>query len=221
MRAPMKHIDGTWSWGRCFWAALASLCFLEITPPALAGSTVGCDAYLRGDYAAAMREFRPLAARGDISAQIAVGWLYDNGLGIPHDDAQAVKWYRQAAEQGDARAEQYLATMYAAGTGVPKNLIDAEKWFRLAAEQGSSGGQYGLGVMYRDGVVVIQDPIEAYKWFSLASRSGVGTPEGAQAVAAQSALAASMTAEQIGKADELVKTWKASGPLKLAGMCER
>ena len=31
--------------------------------------------------------------------------MYENGKGVPQDDAEAVKWYRMAAEQGDADAQ--------------------------------------------------------------------------------------------------------------------
>jgi uncharacterized protein len=175
---------------------------------ALAGSTEGYAAYKHGDYAVAMREFRPLAERGDASAQVAVGWLYDNALGVPHDDAEAVKWYLRAAAQGNALAQQYLGTMYGEGQGVPRDFVEAEKWFRLAAQQGNAGGQYGLGIMYRDGVVVARDPIEAYKWFSLAIISGAGTGIDQNASAVRAELSKQMNSEQVRKADELAKAWK-------------
>ncbi len=34
--------------------------------------------------------------------------MYDNGEGIPEDDAEAVKWYRKAADQGLANAQTIL-----------------------------------------------------------------------------------------------------------------
>jgi uncharacterized protein len=30
--------------------------------------------------------------------------MYDNGEGVPENDAEAVKWFRKAAEQGLARS---------------------------------------------------------------------------------------------------------------------
>jgi len=78
----------------------------------------------------------PLANGGDADAQIALGWLYDNDLGMAHeDDAQAARWYELAANQGDDRAQQFLGTMYATGDGVEKDMKAAERWFRLAADQ--------------------------------------------------------------------------------------
>ncbi len=56
----------------------------------------GYVAYQRGDYATALREWRPLAEQGDASAQTSLGVMYANGLGVPQDDTEAIKWYRKA-----------------------------------------------------------------------------------------------------------------------------
>jgi TPR repeat protein len=62
--------------------------------------------------------------------------MYQNGQGIPKDDAEAIKWYRKAADQGYAEAQTYLGTMYQDGQGVPKDDVEAVKWYRKAADQG-------------------------------------------------------------------------------------
>ena len=49
-------------------------------------------AYKRGDCAAALREFKPLAEQGHGDAQYGLGALYKTGRGVPQDDAQAVYW---------------------------------------------------------------------------------------------------------------------------------
>ena len=54
----------------------------------------GWDASKKGDYATALKEWRPLAEQGDANAQSNLGWMYDNGLGVLEDDKAAVKWYR-------------------------------------------------------------------------------------------------------------------------------
>lgn len=82
----------------CLWATLA---FLQ-SGPAWAGLDEGVAAFKRGDYAAALREFRPLAERGDAGAQHNLGVMYTHGHGVPKDDREAVKWYRRAAKQGNA-----------------------------------------------------------------------------------------------------------------------
>ena len=55
---------------------------------------------------------RVQAEAGDASAQFNLGVMYDNGEGVPEDDAEAVRWYRMAAEQGNATTPT--------GTGSPR-----------------------------------------------------------------------------------------------------
>jgi uncharacterized protein len=62
----------------------------------------GLDAARAGDFATALREWRPLADQGDANAQGNLGFMYDGGEGVPEDDVEAVKWYRLAADQGYA-----------------------------------------------------------------------------------------------------------------------
>ena len=97
-----------------------------------AGSTY----YLRGDFTAALREWRPLAEAGDAQAQYYLGLMYTNGEGVPEDDRQSVNWYRQAAEQGHAQAQFGLGLMYADGAGIPRDNVRAYAWFNLAAARG-------------------------------------------------------------------------------------
>ena len=75
----------------------------------------GVAAVERGDYAAALEEWRPLAEQGLADAQYNLGVMYDEGEGVAQDDAEAVRWYRLAAEQGDAGAQNNLGVMYDEG----------------------------------------------------------------------------------------------------------
>ena len=62
-------------------------------------------AYDAGDYQKAFRLFKPLAEQGNASVQAAIGWLYENGEGVPEDDTRAVHWFSKAALQGLAEAQ--------------------------------------------------------------------------------------------------------------------
>jgi hypothetical protein len=68
--------------------------------------TKGMDAAQRGDYATALREWKPLAEQGNTRARFYLGVMYDKGRGVPQDYKTALKWYRLAAEQGDADAQK-------------------------------------------------------------------------------------------------------------------
>ncbi len=113
----------------------------------------GVNAYERGDYETALKEFRPLAEQGYASAQYNLGVMYDNGLGVPQDYREAAKWYRFAAEQGKVKAQSNLASMYHFGQGVLKDDVLAHKWADLAASQGGENA-----VKIRDVVATSMTP---------------------------------------------------------------
>ena len=117
-------------------AGLVGLALLLAVPAAGQDYQKGVEAYERGDYATALREWRPLAAQGLAEAQYNLALMYDTGRGVPQADAEAVKWYRLAAAQGLAGAQSTLGTMYGNGQGVPQDYAEAAKWHRLAAAQG-------------------------------------------------------------------------------------
>ena len=75
----------------------------------------GYAVYQRGDYATALKFWRPLAEKGGANAQYNLGVMYRSGQGVKQDDAEAVKWYRIAAKQGHAKAQMNLGFMYADG----------------------------------------------------------------------------------------------------------
>ena len=129
-------------------------------------------AYVHGDYTTAFQEFLPLAEQGDAKAQFNLGFMYDNGKGVPENDAEAAKWHRKAAEQGDVMAQYSLGGMYFRGEGVSQNFTEAVKWFRKAAEQGDAYAQVNLGFMYGTGEGVPMNYVKAYMWYSLAKAQG-------------------------------------------------
>ncbi len=92
----------------------------------------GEDAYAKKDYATAMKELRPLAEKGDATAQDYIGFMYDNGEGVPVDYKQAAEWYRKSAEQGNVIAQHNLAMLYGNGLGVQQDWVQALKWINLA-----------------------------------------------------------------------------------------
>jgi len=50
----------------------------------------GFTAYNSGDYATALREWKPLAEQGDAYAQTSLGLMYANGDGVPQDYKTAI-----------------------------------------------------------------------------------------------------------------------------------
>ena len=62
-----------------------------------------------GDWKSAFLLVKPLAEQGDATAQFDLGFMYENGKGVPQDYAEATKWYRKAAAQGNAEAIRIIA----------------------------------------------------------------------------------------------------------------
>ena len=77
-----------------------------------------------------------LAEQGNASAQNTLGWMYNEGKGVPQDYVTAVKWYTLAAEQGFARAQYNLGVMYYNGKGVPQDNVYSHMWWNIAASSG-------------------------------------------------------------------------------------
>ena len=98
----------------------------------------GVAAYGRADYATAYRLWRPLAERGNATAQAGLGYMYENGRGVAQDYAAASSWYRKAADQGYAEAQLNLGLMYANGQGVAQDYVQAHKWSNLSAASGNA-----------------------------------------------------------------------------------
>ena len=182
------------------------LSIICLTVPAWADFQAGMDATIRGDYATALREWRPLAEQGDALAQYNLGVLYRKGRGVPQDDVQARQWYAKAAAQGQAKAQFNLGTLYFNGEGVPKDYQQALRWFRLAADQGEAVAQTKIAIMYDEGQGVSQDLVQAYKWYSLAATNG-----DKPAAELRDALAKQMTPAQIAEAQKLAQEWKPKG----------
>ena len=76
------------------------LVLLGVLNTVYAGFDEGFSAFQRGDFTAALREWRPLAEQGNAAAQSNLGMMYVQGKGVPQDFKEAIKWYRLAAEQG-------------------------------------------------------------------------------------------------------------------------
>jgi hypothetical protein len=111
----------------------ASLFALVAVGPAAAGSLqAGIAAYNAQNYPAAARLLLPLAQHGNPQAQTYVGFMFQNGRGLPQNYVAAADWYRSASEQGVPVAQFNLGLMYDKGHGVPQDYVLAYKWLNIA-----------------------------------------------------------------------------------------
>ena len=121
------------------WSLLAISAIIAGTPEE--DFRTGLSAFNSGDYATAMRLWRPLADGNDARSQAGVGFMYHRGLGVETDDAQAAFWLRKAAEQGQAEGQMMLGSLYFFGLGVPQSYATAYAWCELAQDNGQAEAQ--------------------------------------------------------------------------------
>jgi hypothetical protein len=70
--------------------------------------------------------------------------MYEQGLGIPRDEAAAYAWYKQAAKQGDPVGARRVGVMLETGRGVSRDLQAAKHSYQQAAAQGDAASQAAL-----------------------------------------------------------------------------
>ncbi len=188
-----------------FKAAVAALVLTAAFARSVAAGPLedALDAAQRGDYATAIRLWRPLADKGEIDAQYNLGVMYDNGYGVTRDYTVAVSWFRKAADQGFAAAQLSLGVMYENGLGVSQDFTTAVSWYRRAADQGNTGAQLNLGIMFDNGWGVAQNHVIALMWFSLAAAMG-----DRDAARSRDIAAAKMTPAQLAEAQRLAREWE-------------
>lgn len=153
---------------------VAALLLVLSQAPAIAQNfEKGLEAARAGDFAAAVAQWRPLAANGHVEAQFNIGAIYEEGLGVPKDPSEAAGWYGLAASQGHAQAQYNMGVLYADGRGVSRDDGRAVEWWRKAADQDHGKAQYNLGVFYQLGRGLRKDLSKAQVWFDRAAANGV------------------------------------------------
>jgi len=115
-----------------------SFAFVSHVGMAWGGFEEGLAAYKAGNFAAAFKEWKPLAEHGHSKAQYNVGVLYEKGKGVRPDPVQALAWYQRAAAQGEPFAQNNLGTMYEMGRPVPRDYVKADMWYLLSGRQGNA-----------------------------------------------------------------------------------
>ncbi|MEH6791247.1 SPOR domain-containing protein [Parasphingorhabdus sp.] len=133
--------------------------------PALADVKAGVDAWGRGDFQTAIREWRGPADKGDADAQFNLGQAYKLGRGVPMDLAQAEQWYKKAADQGHLQANDNYGLILFQGN----RRTEALPYLQASAERGEPRAQYVLGTGHFNGDFVEKDWIKAYALMTRAS----------------------------------------------------
>jgi len=146
-----------------------SLALGSLAAPAMADVKAGVDAWQRGEYAAAIKEWRPAAIAGDADAQFNLAQAYKLGRGVPIDLNQAESWYQKAAQQGHVQAQDnYGLVLFQNG-----NRKEALPWIEKSADRGEPRAQYVLGTALFNGDLTGKDWVRAYALMTRASSAGL------------------------------------------------
>jgi len=162
----------------------------------------GRDAFDRGDYSNALKEFKALARQNDPQGQYALAVMYDLGEGVAQNSKEAVKYYRLAAEQGFANAQNNLGVAYDQGEGVDTDYKEAMKWYLLAAERGNRDAPNNIGVLHMIGFGVPRSFAKAHTWFTIAGASD------SEAIRNKNFVKKRLTPEQLVESQRRADEWR-------------
>src|SRR5436190_14789571 len=138
--------------------------------PASAQSVrAGIEAWQKGDTAAAVAIWRPLADKGDADAAFNLGQAYRLGKGVPLDLAQAQGWLERAARKGHVDAQSTLGLLLFQNG----NQVSAMRWLKAAAAAGEPRALLMVGTALYNGDGVPADPVTAYAYVSRAAAQGL------------------------------------------------
>ena len=96
-----------------------------------------------------LEDLQEKALKGDVEAQLNLGYMYLYGVnGTNIDYQQALDYYTKAAEQGSAVAYNNLGSLYFSGIGTNVNKDKALECFQKAADLGSHDAAVNLAIIY-------------------------------------------------------------------------
>jgi len=135
-----------------------------------AGSVrAGVEAWQAGNYDEAIRQWRPLADRGDADAQYNIAQAYFLGRGVPQNMNLAEQWYERAARQGhDEAIANYGLLLFQNG-----RRRDALPWIERAAANGDARAQYVYGTALFNGDLIARDLPRAYALMTRAAQQNL------------------------------------------------
>ncbi len=163
-------------------SGLASVLVIAACAPGIAAPAQADDieagraAIVAGDYSKALDILRPMAAQGDAAAEVALGAMYAQGLGVPADLDIARDWFSRSARQGNEKAKfnlLHVADVYLYGKASERRCTDA-----LAVITELVGMEYvaaytTAGNFFYEGCEeVAARPAEAIGWWREAASEG-------------------------------------------------
>ena len=127
---------------------------------------------LSGDASKAAPWIVSAARYGLTEAQVRLGQMSLDGVGVARDNAAALDWFLRAARKGSCEAMNMAGRCYENGWGVEEDPATAAMWYRSSGEAGHDWGQYNYANMLFDGRGLGQDREQAIIWYKCAADQG-------------------------------------------------
>jgi TPR repeat protein len=129
-------------------------------------------ALLTGDPAKAAPWIASAARYGLVEAQLRLGQMFLDGIGVTRDEAAALNWFLCAARKGSPEAMNMAGRCHENGWGVTEDPWTAARWYRSSADAGHDWGEYNYANMLFDGQGVALDREQAFFWYRRAADRG-------------------------------------------------
>jgi len=140
------------------------------------------------------------AKLGEPLAMNEMGVRYQTGRGVARDNVAAVGWFSMAAQHDLAAAMVNLGNCYETGNGCLKDFERAGNNYAAAAKQGHPVAQFMIASMFERGLGTKANPVFAFVNYARSAAGGYKEAE-----AKRDALKATLTAEQLAEATEVMK----------------
>jgi TPR repeat protein len=132
------------------------------------------EAFGRGDYRSALRDWTAAAAQGNGAAMYNLGVMSLTGKGAPKDVAAAAKWFKASAEAGHSGGMVNWGLCRLNGFGTAKDEAAGFQWIQKAADKGSPNAMGMLAEAYYRGRGVSADPRQGAAYLQKAVDAGDG-----------------------------------------------
>jgi TPR repeat protein len=119
-------------------------------------------------YSEALVIYERLASAGDPRCQVALGWLYYEGLGVTRDPEKALSLFQSAANLGLREGAFYCGRCFLQMS----EYDEALKWFRASAAQNFGPALLWLGLAHVRGLGVAIDFEKGVHYLERAASTG-------------------------------------------------
>lgn len=128
------------------------------------------DEALPQDFGMALSIVSAAAEDEDAEAQIMLGNMFENGMGVPKNDDVALTWYQRANRNSAGSAQANIdALEQRRASAESGELPDWMSGYVDMAESGDASAMYSIGYMYYLGQAIPQDYAKAIEWFEKAA----------------------------------------------------